>query len=50
MAYRANKMTTVSKTKFNIFHTKGKNLKLYYDDNDPNQHDQNLIKETDRIY
>ncbi len=53
--FRANKMVVnVSKTKFIIFHTKGKNvdcnLKLYYDDNEPNNHDQNLIGEIDCIY
>ena len=47
-------VVNVSKTKFIIFHTKGKNvdrnLKLYYDDNEPNNHDQNLIVEIDCIY
>jgi hypothetical protein len=44
----------VSKTKFIIFHTKGKNvdksLKLLYDDNEPNQNDPDLIKEIDLIH
>jgi hypothetical protein len=47
-------VVNVSKTKCIIFHTKGKNvdrnLKLYYDDNEPNNHDQNLIREIDCIY
>ncbi len=40
--FRSNKMAVnVSKTKFIIFHTKGKqvdnNIELTYDDNEPNQ-------------
>jgi hypothetical protein len=41
----------VSKTKFILFHTRGKNiepnLKLFYDDNEPNEHNSNLIYELD---
>jgi hypothetical protein len=53
--FRANRMAVnVSKTKFIIFHTRGKNidpnLKLYYDDNEPNEHNANLIYELERIH
>jgi hypothetical protein len=46
--FRANKMAVnVSKTKFILFHTKGKivnpNIKLIYDDNEPHGNDPTLI-------
>jgi hypothetical protein len=44
----------VSKTKFIIFHTKGKqvdnNIELTYDDNEPNQQDPILITTVSQIY
>jgi hypothetical protein len=49
--YRANRMAlNISKTKYVIFHTKGKpvdhNLKLLYDVNEPNQHEPKIINKT----
>ncbi len=44
----------VSKTKYIIFHTRGKNidpnLKVYYNDNEPNENKPDLIYELERIY
>jgi hypothetical protein len=44
----------VGKTKFIIFHTRGKHinpdLKLYYDDNEPDDQNESLIYELDRIH
>jgi hypothetical protein len=53
--FRANKMAVnVGKTKYIIFHTQGKiinqNLKLIYDDNEPDVHNENLIYELERIH
>jgi hypothetical protein len=53
--FRANKMAVnVGKTKYIIFHARGKpinsNLKLYYDDNEPNENHANLIYELERIH
>jgi hypothetical protein len=53
--FRANKMAVnVGKTKYIIFHTRGKiinqNLKLIYDDNEPDVHNENLIYELERIH
>jgi hypothetical protein len=53
--FRANKMAVnVGKTKFIVFHTRGKiidpTLKLYYDDNEPNEHNHELIYELERIH
>jgi hypothetical protein len=53
--FRANKMAVnVSKTKFIIFHTRGKNidpsLKILYDDNEPNCNNPDLIYELERIH
>ena len=53
--FRANKMAVnVGKTKFIIFHTKGTKInsdsaRLFYNDNEPNTNDPNLITELDRI-
>ncbi len=52
--FRANKMAVnVGKTKYIIFHTRGKainnNLRLIYDDNEPDEHNENLIYELERI-
>jgi hypothetical protein len=44
----------VSKTKFIIFHTRGKpidkTLKLIYDDNEPTEHNPDLIYELERVH
>jgi hypothetical protein len=53
--FRANKMAVnVSKTKFIVFHTKGKtidnSISLTYDDNEPNQYDPNLVSSVGQIY
>lgn len=53
--FRANKMAVnVSKTKFLIFHTKGKkvytNAELKYDDNEPNNHNPDLIHTIERFH
>jgi hypothetical protein len=53
--FRANKMAVNdSKTKYIIFHTRGKNiepnLKVYYDDNEPNENKPDLIYELERIH
>jgi hypothetical protein len=53
--FRANKMAVnVGKTKYIIFHTRGKainnNLRLIYDDNEPDEHNENLIYELERIH
>jgi hypothetical protein len=44
----------VGKTKFIIFHIPGKhidpNLKLHYDDNEPNEYNTNLVYEVERIH
>jgi hypothetical protein len=53
--FRANKMAVnVGKTKDIIFHTRGKpinpDLKLYYDDNEPNENNDELIYELERIH
>jgi hypothetical protein len=53
--FRANKMAVnVGKTKYIIFHTRGKhippNLKLIYDDNEPNETNAELIYELERIH
>ncbi len=53
--FRANEMAVnVSKTKFIIFHTRGKNidpsLKVFYDDNKPNNNNPDLIYELERIH
>jgi hypothetical protein len=44
----------VSKTKYIIFHTRGKNidpnLKVYYNDNEPNENKPDLIYELERIH
>jgi hypothetical protein len=53
--FRANKMAVnVGKTKYIIFHTRGKvinnNLKLIYDDNEPDDHNDDLIYELERIH
>jgi hypothetical protein len=53
--FRSNKIAViVSKTKFIIFHTKGKqvdnNIELTYDDNEPNQQDPTLISTVSQIY
>jgi hypothetical protein len=52
--FRANKMAVnVGKTKYIIFHTRGKainnNLRLIYDDNEPDEHNENLIYGLERI-
>jgi len=54
--FRVNKMAVnVSKTKFMIFHTKGKSIpeqspKIYYNDNENENDDQNLIYEIERYH
>jgi hypothetical protein len=53
--FHANKMAVnVSKTKYIIFHARGRpinpDLKLYYDDNEPNENHANLICEIERIH
>jgi hypothetical protein len=53
--FRSNKMAVnVSKTKFIIFHTKGRvvdnNIQLIYDDNEPNENNPALIKPIERIH
>jgi hypothetical protein len=53
--FRANKMAVnVSKTKFIIFHTKGKkippNISLTYDDNEPDQNNPELINTIERVH
>jgi hypothetical protein len=53
--FRANKMAVnVGQTKYIIFHTHGKpinpDLKLYYDDNEPNESNDELIYELERIH
>jgi hypothetical protein len=53
--FRSNKMAAnVSKTKFIIFHTRGKhvhpNIKLLYNDNDPNTNSPELIHEIERYH
>jgi hypothetical protein len=53
--FRANKIAVnVSKTKFIIFHTRGKPIdktpKLIYDDNEPTEHNPNLIYELERVH
>jgi hypothetical protein len=53
--FRANKMAVnVSKTKFLLFHTKGKridnDIELTYDDNEPNNADPNLIHTIERFH
>jgi hypothetical protein len=44
----------VSKTKFIIFHTRGKrvndNIKILYDDNEPDMHDPTLVNELERVH
>jgi hypothetical protein len=53
--FRANKMAVnVEKTKFLIFHTRGKqipnNTQLQYDDNEPNETNPNLIRNIERYH
>jgi hypothetical protein len=53
--FRANKMAVnVGKTKFILFHTKGKlidpNIELTYDDNEPNSNDPTLIHPVERFH
>jgi hypothetical protein len=53
--FRANRMAVnVSKTKFIIFHTKGKiidnDIHLTYDDNEPNENNPSLIHNIERFY
>ena len=54
--FRANKMkVNTSKTKYIIFHTKGKkietnNINLVFDDNDENHNDPSLISILDRVH
>jgi hypothetical protein len=54
--FRANKMAVnVEKTKFILFHTKGKQfdpnlVKIYYNDNEPNQNLPSLITELERYH
>jgi hypothetical protein len=54
--FRANKMAVnVSKTKFILFHTKGTKIdpittRLFYNDNEPNQNNPNLITELERVH
>jgi hypothetical protein len=53
--FRANKMAVnVSKTKFIIFHTKGKrippNISLTYDDNEPDQNNPELINTIELVH
>jgi hypothetical protein len=53
--FSAKKMAVnVGKTKYIIFHARGKhinpNLKLYYDDNEPNENNANLIYELECIH
>ncbi len=54
--FRANKMAVnVSKTKFILFHTKGTKVdpiatRLFYNDNEPNQNDPNLLTELERFH
>jgi hypothetical protein len=53
--FRSNRMAVnVSKSKFIIFHTKGRiindNMHLIYDDNEPGENDPVLIKHIERIH
>jgi hypothetical protein len=53
--FSANKMAVnVSKTKFIIFHTRGKridnNIKILFDDNEPDQTNPQLIHELERVH
>ncbi len=54
--FRANKMAVnVSKTKFILFHTKGTKVdpiatRLFYNDNEPNQNDPNLLTELEHFH
>jgi hypothetical protein len=53
--FRANKIAVnVSKTKFIIFHSRGKpinnTLKLIYDDNEPNEQKPNLIYKLEHVH
>jgi hypothetical protein len=53
--FRPNRMAVnVSKTKFTIFHMKGKNLdhslRTVYNDNEAKQHEKNLPSKIDQIY
>lgn len=54
--FRANKMAVnISKTKFILFHNKGKkynpeDLKILFNNNEPNQNDPTLIQQLERIH
>jgi hypothetical protein len=53
--FRSNKMAVnIGKTKFIIFHTKGKpidqTIELNYDDNEPNQSDPSLVHKIERFH